>query len=433
MFVLFVCVYMFLLWSYVFFIQKQRFSIITYLTAGVYFPLFLYLLYWSDLSDRTESFVFDYIFVTLAVLCTIYVANAYKGKNTHIRSIDGRIYVTKFGRQLYGLINCTYIVLYFLENYLGSGSFVPGLVGIDIHTYSAPIISYFTNAQYLLLAYNYYYYKSTRRKSAIAFSLVDIIIPVITRLARMSIVMAIVQIGSLILFFETDTIKKTISKFEKKKIRRIKQTIFLVAAIGFVALSTFTQYRMNLHNAEFTYGSGIAFSGPKWAEWLAPFYGYFPMSFNNLKINILRRKVTHNYIGLYSFFSLYFGLLQVDNLFGLDTTGQLKNRLITNGLATVPTAFWDYYYDFDLLLVIPIIVAMFISYKFERKSRKESKKLTYRTLYFWYVPYWFFTSFQNTLFLGPAIVVAMLTYYIIKHSFKVDVSSEINKWQKKTK
>ena len=76
---------------------------------------------------------------------------------------------------------------------------------------------------------------------------------------------------------------------------------------------------------------------------------------------------------------------------------------------------------------------MFISYKFERKSRKESKKLTYRTLYFWYVPYWFFTSFQNTLFLGPAIVVAMLTYYIIKHSFKVDVSSEINKWQKKTK
>ena len=426
MFVLFVCVYMFLLWSYVFFIQKQRFSIITYITAGVYFPLFLYLLYWSDLSDRTESFVFDYIFVTLAVLCTIYVANAYKGKNSHIRSIDGRIYVTKFGRQLYGLINCTYIVLYFLENYLGSGSFVPGLVGIDIHTYSAPIISYFTNAQYLLLAYNYYYYKSTRRKSAIAFSLVDIIIPVITRLARMSIVMAIVQIGSLILFFETDTIKKTISKFEKKKIRRIKQTIFLVAAIGFVALSTFTQYRMNLHNAEFTYGSGIAFSGPKRAEWLAPFYGYFPMSFNNLKINILRRKVTHNYIGLYSFFSLYFGLLQVDNLFGLDTTGQLKNRLITNGLATVPTAFWDYYYDFDLLLVIPIIVAMFISYKFEKKSRKESKKLTYRTLYFWYVPYWFFTSFQNTLFLAPAIVVAMLTYYIIKHSFKVDVSSEIS-------
>lgn len=433
MFVLFVCVYMFLLWSYVFFIQKQRFSIITYLTAGVYFPLFLYLLYWSDLSDRTESFVFDYIFVTLAVLCTIYVANAYKGKNSHIRSIDGRIYVTKFGRQLYGLINCTYIVLYFLENYLGSGSFVPGLVGIDIHTYSAPIISYFTNAQYLLLAYNYYYYKSTKRKSAIAFSLVDIIIPVITRLARMSMVMAIVQIGSLILFFETDTIKKTISKFEKKKIRRIKQTIFLVAVIGFVALSTFTQYRMNLHNAEFTYGSGIAFSGPKWAEWLAPFYGYFPMSFNNLKINILRRKVTHNYIGLYSFFSLYFGLLQVDNLFGFDTTGQLKNRLITNGLATVPTAFWDYYYDFDLLLVIPIIVAMFISYKFEKKSRKESKKLTYRTLYFWYVPYWFFTSFQNTLFLAPAIVVAMLTYYIIKHSFKVDVSSEISKWQKKTK
>ena len=414
---------MFLLWSYVFFIQKQKFSIITYITAGVYFPLFLYLLYWSDLSDRTESFVFDYIFVSLAILCTIYVGITYRGNYRHVRSIDGTIYVTKFGRQFYGVINFIYIALYFLENYLGSGSAVPGLVGIDIHTYSAPIISYFTNA-HLLLAYNYYYYKSTKRKSALAFSLVDIIVPVMTRLARMSIVMAVVQVGSLILFLETDTIKRTLSKFEKRKIKRIKQGVFLVAVIGFVTLSTFTQYRMNLHNAEFTYGSGIAFSGPEWAEWLAPFYGYFPMSFNNLKINILRRKVTHNYIGLYSFFSLYFGLFQVDNLLGIDTAGQLKGRLVTNGLATVPTAFWDYYYDFGLLLVIPIIVAILISYNFEKKSRRELRKLTYRTLYFWYVPYWFFASFQNTLFLAPAIVIAVLTYYIIKHSFNVDVSSE---------
>jgi hypothetical protein len=362
---------MFLLWSYVFFIQKQKFSIITYITAGVYFPLFLYLLYWSDLSDRTESFVFDYIFASLAILCTIYVGITYRGNYRHVRSIDGTIYVTKFGRQFYGVINFIYIALYFLENYLGSGSAVPGLVGIDIHTYSAPIISYFTNAQYLLLAYNYYYYKSTKRKSALAFSLVDIIVPVMTRLARMSIVMAVVQVGSLILFLETDTIKRTLSKFEKRKIKRIKQGVFLVAVIGFVTLSTFTQYRMNLHNAEFTYGSGIAFSGPEWAEWLAPFYGYFPMSFNNLKINILRRKVTHNYIGLYSFFSLYFGLFQVDNLLGIDTAGQLKGRLVTNGLATVPTAFWDYYYDFGLLLVIPIIVAILISYNFE-KNREEN-------------------------------------------------------------
>lgn len=380
---------MFLLWSYVFFIQKQKFSIITYITAGVYFPLFLYLLYWSDLSDRTESFVFDYIFVSLAILCTIYVGITYRGNYRHVRSIDGTIYVTKFGRQFYGVINFIYIALYFLENYLGSGSAVPGLVGIDIHTYSAPIISYFTNAQYLLLAYNYYYYKSTKRKSALAFSLVDIIVPVMTRLARMSIVMAVVQVGSLILFLETDTIKRTLSKFEKRKIKRIKQGVFLVAVIGFVTLSTFTQYRMNLHNAEFTYGSGIAFSGPEWAEWLAPFYGYFPMSFNNLKINILRRKVTHNYIGLYSFFSLYFGLFQVDNLLGIDTAGQLKGRLVTNGLATVPTAFWDYYYDFGLLLVIPIIVAILISYNFEKKIEKRIEKIN--------VP--------NTIFLVCAILV----------------------------
>lgn len=99
--------------------SKQKFSIITYITAGVYFPLFLYLLYWSDLSDRTESFVFDYIFVSLAILCTIYVGITYRGNYRHVRSIDGTIYVTKFGRQFYGVINFIYIALYFWKITLG--------------------------------------------------------------------------------------------------------------------------------------------------------------------------------------------------------------------------------------------------------------------------------------------------------------------------
>jgi hypothetical protein len=172
-----------------------------------------------------------------------------------------------------------------------------------------------------------------------------------------------------------------------------------------------------VHNAGYTYASGIMYTGPKWLTWIAPFYGYFPLSFNNLKINIINRTISHNYIGLYSFAALYFGIFQLDNVLGISTNAFLQNRLITNGLATVPTAFWEYYYDFGMLFFIPLIVALLITRIFEKRASKEQNKLTYRTLYFWYVSYWFFTSFQNTLFLSTMIVVGIITYFVIKRSF----------------
>ena len=408
---------MFFLWGIIFFNYKKYSSIITYITFGVYFSLFLYLLYWSNLADKTKSFLFNYIFIITAVLCTVYAIISCK--NNNISPVTGNVYVTKFGKQIFWSLNLVFLLLYFFENYLGSHSFFPGLVGIDIHTYSAPIISYFTNAQYLLLVFNYYYFKATKKKISILFIFIDTIVPVITRLARMSIVIALFQFGSLVIFLFMSQRKNNITLKEKKSLNRKKKNIIRFGIFGFIVLSVFTQYRMNLHNADFSYSDGIGFIGPKWLNWLSAFYGYFPMSFNNLKINILYRTVKHNYVGLYSFFSLYFGIFQIDNIFGINTTGQLVGRLITNGLATVPTAFWDFYYDFGLLFFIPIIVGMIITYYFEKKASKERLYLTYRTLYFWYAPYWFFISFQNTLFLAPAIINAFLIYFIIKYSFRI--------------
>ncbi len=420
MILIFVCAYMFLLWIFMVLVRKKRYSAITYAFWGIYFPLFLYELNWSSLIDDSECMKFNYIFIVTAFLLSIY---GYRSSKIPDPQLDGmHIQITKFGKHFYILINLGYVFLYLLENYLGSGSVFPGLQQIDIHTYSAPIISYFTNSQFLVLAFDYYYYKATKKKGALLFIALCILMPVITRMARMSVVMSIVQLGGLVLFIELKGNGKYIRKRlkEKRRQKRIKYGILALAGIGFIALSAYTQYRMGIHGAEYTYLEGIGYSGPSWLSWFGVFYGYFPMSFNNLKINLLYREVPHNFIGLYSFTSFYFGILQLDNLLGINTTGQLVGRHITNGLATVPTAFWDFYYDFDYLFFIPVIVALIITYRFEVKSTREIKYLNYKTLYIWYVTYWFFTSFQNTLFLAPAIITGILISFIIRHSFYVE-------------
>ena len=407
------CTIIFVLWVFMFFACKKPYHLVTYVFWGVFFPLYLYQLNWSGLIDSSENSTFDLIFVVLAVLVMIYSLSSYRKKT--IAPIVGSICVTRFGKQLALPINFIYIFLYLIENYLGSGSFIPGLVGIDIHTYSAPIISYFTNAQFLVLAFDYFYFKATKKKNYIVFMLGIILVPVLTRFARMTIVMSLLQIGSLILFCELNRIKAGLKSIRHSK--KIRILLIVIAIGGFIAMSRFTQYRMDVHNAGYTYASGIMYTGPEWLSWIAPFYGYFPLSFNNLKINIINRTISHDYVGLYSFAALYFGILQLDNVLGISTNAFLENRLITHGLATVPTAFWEYYYDFGMFFFIPIIVALLITRRFEKRASNEQNKLTYHTLYFWYVSYWFFTSFQNTLFLSTMIVVGIITHFVIKRSF----------------
>ena len=406
------CGIVFIFWFLMFFVAKKKNSCLTYIFWGIYFPLFLYQLKWSELIDTTNSFYFNYIFICLTFICFLYFVITYK--KLYVKGIEGKICITKFGKQIFYILNFGYLFLYLVENYLGSGTIIPGLKGIDIHTYSFPVISYITNAQFLILAYNYYYFKATKKTFCLLFIFLVILLPILTRLARMSVVISVVQLFSLILFMELH------NNNSKKSNKKKKLYIYLIAIIGFIGMSMFTQYRMNLHAAENTYLSGIGYCGPKIFEWLAPYYGYFPMSFNNLKINIIYRTITHNYVGLYSFNSLYFGLLQLDNILGISPTGFLKNRIVLTGLATVPTGFYEFYYDYGILLFIPIFVAMFITYKFEKNGAKEKKYLAYRTMYYWYISYWFFMSFQNTLFLSTAIIDGFMTYFIIKYSFKIE-------------
>ena len=190
-----------------------------------------------------------------------------------------------------------------------------------------------------------------------------------------------------------------------------------------VGLAVFTNYRMSGYGRyDITYSKETAYTGPTWLSVLPIYYGYFPLSFNNLKINVMHQHVNHDYLGLYSFASLFFGLFQVDNVFGVDGAGQIANNLITNGSANVPTGFWDFYYDYGYLFFVPFIVALLILLFFMRHIKGKNGH-TYKLLYCWYVVYFFFMSFQNTLFMSTSLVSGVIMFFVIKKSFKTKETS----------
>ena len=414
-----ICVLITILWLYQFFIKKNYFSALTYIWAGIFVPLFMYQLGWSSLIDNSNSGMFNYIFICLAVTIAIYMLKTNGIKPNPIHTNE-KIIITSTGKKLLPLLNFGFVILYFLENYMGSGSIIPGLQKIDIHAYTAPIISYITSMPFLVMAADYYAYKATKKKKYWLWILVVFIIPIITRSARLQMMISALQFLSLLLFLEGSKAMESLRS--RKNYQKIKRVI-IIGGIGLlIGVIQFTNYRMNHYGVyNLSYAELIGYEGPKNFSFLAPYYGYFPLSFNNLKINILYRTVEHNYIGLYSFACLFFGVFQIDNLFGIDTQGSIVNRLITHSAATVPTGFWDFYYDYGFFCFIPITVAMLVCYYFLKRAKREKTKLVYRTLYFWYIPLWFFMSFQNLIFASTIIVSGILIEIIVRRCFYVGV------------
>lgn len=411
------CLFIFIIWMYIFFLKKNYIHVITFLWWGIFFPLFLYNLNWSTLIDTRNCQMFNYMVIMIVLITIIYSflsANIKPQKIEENQSIE----MTNFGLNIAIFLNLLFIFLYLLENYMGSGTIIPGMKGIDIHNqYSAPVISYITNNSYLFLSFDFLAYRATGKKSYLVWILVIIAIPIITRSARMNIVMAIVQLLCLYTLFA----KKNLL-YKRKDHKLFKNSIISILCMCLaVGLMDFTNYRMSHYGMyDINYADTTGWNGPTFLKWLAPYYGYFPLSFNNLKINVANRVINHNYLGLYSFNSLYFGIFHTDRLFGIDSNAAISNNLITNGAANVPTGFWDFYYDYGVLFFIPFICALLILFFFLVNTKKGKNSLAFRALYCWYVTYFFFMSFQNTLYMSVSIIDGLLIFLIIKYSFNLN-------------
>lgn len=387
---------------YCFFIKKQYYNIFVFLIGGTYLPLFLYMLDWSSLITKQISNSFYLMFIYLNVI-TILTFIIFRGKFKY-----ERISYSLKNEKIFFMMNIGYIVLYFFESYIKSGTIIPALKGIDIHTYSAPIIRYVTTNIYFLLVGNLVFFIGTKKKRYIIQLVILILIPIVTRGARMMVLTACMQVLFFGIYYYTCNRK---SKIKKKYIVLI--ALICVMLLGFMV--QYTNYRMNCFGKyNMKYYNTIEYTGPKFMRnELSVYYGYFPLSFNNLNINMIHKQSGFNYVGMATFRSLYYGILHLNTIFGINPYQANKNILITSTSANVPTGYYSFYYDFGNLSIIPIVIAIFI-YGFLYNKFIKSKSFLWKLLYFYYTPLWIFMSFQNVLFATNVPYAFILIYMFYK-------------------
>lgn len=408
------------------FLKKIRYSSATYILLGVCIPLVLYSFRWSELITEapTDDFYILFIYLFLAGIFAQIINNGEVNCPSEIIITRGRGFIT--------LINLVWIASLLMENYVTTGYLFPSLLGIDGHAQQASGLLYITRASYAFVALDLVYFFSTKEKYYFSLSLIPILLPILSTSSRMQAVETLLEGLSFFLFLwgngysikNPNKLRNTILVWKGKPIidesKRgrfgIIQKVILAIIIGvlvyvlvMVGIDRMTHYGIY----SVLYSDGIKYTGP-FGEVGAWIYGYFALSFNNLNRSILTNRAVPNYIGIYSFNSLFFGILQFDNLFGMKSNAAQSASNWVVHAATVPTGFWSFYYDYKLLCFIPIVWAFIRERIIKYFSVRSKRGLIWTVIYFYCIPQWFFMSFTNTIFdvtgLTTAIIIIILFY-----------------------
>lgn len=391
--------------------KKRYFDSATYICIGICIPLVLYLFKWSELITEGPSWQFCLIFVFLFLGSSVLLMSK--------RSISLQgTYVIRMKSIAIDCLNVFWLMAALMENYIGTGMFFPALRGIDVHLRQVPLLLYITRAVYAIVAVDIVCYFLKGKKKYLIWVGLHLLLPIISASSRMMSVVTAVQGASLFLFLWMNGygIKKAkaVSRRKQRKLRWYHiVTILILAGCAVYYLVNVGIKRMNHYGLyALLYSNGIKYTGPlgEIGAWL---YGYFALSFDNLNESIIRGMESPNLLGLYSFPSLYFGLLQFDNIFGLISDLPQKVCASKVSAALVPTGFWNFYYDFGILFFIPLCIAFTVEYYIKRKTRTSKRKLEWVAIYFYFVPQWCFMSFTNTIFDVTAISTVIITYLAI--------------------
>lgn len=379
--------------------KKNIFGIGTIINISINFNFILYLLKWSNFIERDPSIsmyiLMDTIIVIFIVcmLCSkspidMLMKNENKIVLKNIHLFNNRL-------NLYFLINVCYILLFLLENYIGSRNLAPYLFGIDIHTYSAPLIAFVTRALYVMIFLNYICYSSFKEKKFLVFLLIDILLFPVLRGGRINVFMALLQFGLFFVMYKLPLVIK------RKKIFIGIIGIGMILIIGGVYMGN-KRVENNLRGHELegkiTYKDHIKYTGPEDPMGiLAWYYGYFPMSFANLDKTM--QYIDDNNLrtyGLYTARPILVGLFEADNLIP-----KYKDIEYASGLAqyyttaaTVRTGFMEFYLDFGKLMGISIAIYASIGVFIYNKIRRN---IFFVSAYAFFAGCWFFMAFQNMM------------------------------------
>ena len=411
-------------------LRKDYFSLNTYIILGIYLPMFLSEFNWSFLhiSNKPDNY---YLLFCVFDIFLIFI-NFLPQSGLHPKDIQFKKNVKAKPIEIY---NVLYLMFILIENYYASGHFFPSRYGIDIHTARMPYIYAFTTAIYLISVMNLIEFFVTKKIKYIFYIIFLMAFNIITKSARIDSFICAVQLLSMILFYFIYS-KKTVKKRDKiiKKKKSKTKIIVIVGIISIIILNVGINVGINRMNSKGKYHlsyakDGLNYKGPSIGntEIIAYYYGYFPLSYDNLAYNMMYSTIRPNYIGLSSFRTLYFGVLQFDNFFGLDGGEATKANVIRSQAAAVATGFWVFYYDFGDLFFIPLFISFIIYYILKRNITKKNPSALSFVLYFYWIPLWTFLSFDNRIFDYQVLLHIILMIIIIPNRYTLNTSIEDEK------
>ena len=396
--------------------KKDFFSILTYTLLGFYLPLLMSFCNWSSYSVQDKGDLFYFICICVNIVCFIYCILPTKSLNK-IKNIQIIRTNSKIPIEFYNLF---YIACVLIENVYLSGLLFPSLAGIDVHTGRMPGIYFITTSVYIVVVADFFEFLATQKKRYLVYAAVSFSINVVSKFSRIDAGIASIQIGSLLVayFLSKQANKRAFGKKFLALFLCVCMALFLInkgIEVGNNRMNKNGKYSM-------VYSNGLGYTGPESDnELLAYYYGYFAMSFDNLAYNLQHVESSFNGIGLNSFRTLYFGILQFDNFFGLDGGEAVKSKIIRCKAAAVPTIFWDFYYDYDIMVIIPILITFLIAY-YLIKWLVDHQNVISLVIYFYWVPLWMFGSFDNRSYDYQVIWHILMMYFLFRHRYQLETN-----------
>lgn len=393
------------------------FDISTYILLGIYLPLCLSFFDWSAYHISEKSWKYYYVISNFIIVHIIYMILSYKRvKFNRFEIITNKKIPIEF-------INIVFFASVLIENYYISGFLIPSFEGLDIHTRRMPIFYFFTTATYVFVVINILEFIATSKKRFIIYAIAVYLFNPITKLARIDSVLALFQIISFLIYYllskNNERINNITTLLEKNYTKIISTFLFFTFMVYCgIELGNNRMNSFGIYNL--IYANGIAYYGPDFfGEFLTYYYGYFALSFDNLAHNIQYTIIDTNYVGLNTFRSLYFGMLQFDNLFDLNGSAAPRANDIRCAAAAVTTMFWDFYYDFEYFVFVPYIVSFLCAYFLKQRINNNNNSLFSVLLYFYWIPLWLFGSFDNRVYDYNVIGVIIILYIITKIKYKL--------------
>lgn len=403
-----------LIWLVVICLRHKKFHVYginSMMLIGVVVPLLLYFADFSLLIDTDISPSFYLIFTLVNLVMIVYSLIADETLPVSTSANVERVVVEHIDA-----INIVFLALYALETYLLSGQLAPALHGRDIHTASFPIISFVTRNLAVPAMLDIICFVNTRRPRFLIYIGVLVLLPIVTRNARMVSFETIFAVLLLLVVLRSTKPKRARRSILNMKVRSLLGiACACVLAVGVLTYATNLTNERTISNGAvgFDYGDSIAYTGPL-GNVGAVYYGYFPLSYNNLNLRLKYDTPQYNPAGFYSFASVWFGVLEFDNLFDISTTQDVANCIVTTSSATVPTAFWTYWYDYGVFGFIPVAVMVFLTYQVLTLCRKRAGGVLPLLVYVFLAYKIFFESFQNTYFAAPVVWGILILFVICK-------------------